>query len=126
MKIIKKLLKYVGIFILVLISYVLIMLLLPLISVNDNVSENQKEIPIYILTNGVHTDIVLPLKNEHQDWSNQLKFEHTIAKDITRHIPNTQHTDGLGLHVNLFFTELALLRNPRAARCNPARKGPRP
>jgi len=83
MKIIKKLLKYIGIFILVLISYVLVMLLLPLISVNDNVTENQKEIPIYILTNGVHTDIVLPLKNEHQDWSNQLKFEHTIAKDTT-------------------------------------------
>ena len=59
----------------------LIVTLLSFVSVNKDVSENQEEIPIYILTNGVHTDIVLPIKNEHHDWSNQLKFEHTKSKD---------------------------------------------
>jgi len=83
MKIIKKLLKYTAIFLLSLIIYLLIVTLLSFVSVNEDVTENQDEIPIYILTNGVHTDIVLPIKNEHHDWSTQLKFEHTNSKDTT-------------------------------------------
>lgn len=83
MKTIKKLLKYLAIFILSLVTYLLIVTLLSFVSVNKDVSENQEEIPIYILTNGVHTDIVLPIKNEHHDWSTQLKFEHTKSKDTT-------------------------------------------
>ncbi len=83
MKTIKKLLKYLAIFILSLVTYLLIVTLLSLVSVNKDVAENQQEIPIYILTNGVHTDIVLPLKSEHYDWTNQLKPEHTRAKDST-------------------------------------------
>ncbi len=83
MKTIKKLLKYLAIFILSLVTYLLIVTLLSLVSVNKDVAENQQEIPIYILTNGVHTDIVLPLKREHYDWTNQLKPEHTRAKDST-------------------------------------------
>ncbi len=83
MKTIKKLLKYIAIFILSLFTYLLIVTLLSFISVNEDLAENQQEIPIYILTNGVHTDIVLPIKNEHHDWSTQLKFEHTKSKDST-------------------------------------------
>ena len=83
MKIIKKLLKYTAIFTLLLVVYLLTVTLLSFVTVNDDLSENQKDIPIYILTNGVHTDIVLPIKNEYYDWSNQLKFEHTKSKDTT-------------------------------------------
>ena len=83
MKIIKKLLKYLAIFILSLVTYLLIVTLLSFVSVNEDLVENQQEISIYILTNGVHTDIVLPIKNEHHDWSTQLKFEHTKSKDTT-------------------------------------------
>uniref|UniRef100_UPI00404B4E03 DUF2459 domain-containing protein n=1 Tax=Flavobacterium sp. TaxID=239 RepID=UPI00404B4E03 len=83
MKIIKKLLKYIAIFILSLFTYLLIVTLLSFVSVNEDLVENQKEIPIYILTNGVHTDIVLPIKNEYHDWTSQLKFEHTKSKDTT-------------------------------------------
>lgn len=83
MKIIKKLLKYLAIFILSLLTYLLIVTLLSFVSVNEDSAENHQEIPIYILTNGVHTDVVLPIKNEHYDWSNQLKFEHTKSKDST-------------------------------------------
>ena len=57
--------------------------MLSFVTVNENLAENQKEIPIYILTNGVHTDIVLPVKNEHYYWTSQLKFEHTKSKDTT-------------------------------------------
>ena len=83
MKIIRKLLKYIAIFILLLFTYLLIVTLLSFVSVNEDLVENQQEIPIYILTNGVHTDIVLPIKNEHHDWTSQLKFEHTKSKDTT-------------------------------------------
>ena len=83
MKIIKKLLKYTAIFLLSLMTYLLIVTLLSFVSVNDDLVKSRKEIPIFILTNGVHTDIVLPLKSEHYDWTNQLKLEHTKAKDST-------------------------------------------
>lgn len=83
MKAIKKLLKYIAIFILSLFTYLLIVTLLSFVSVNEDLAENQQEIPIYILTNGVHTDIVLPIKNGHHDWTSQLKFEHTKSKDTT-------------------------------------------
>jgi uncharacterized protein (TIGR02117 family) len=82
-KAIKKLLKYIAIFILSLFTYLLIVTLLSFVSVNEDLAENQQEIPIYILTNGVHTDIVLPIKNGHHDWTSQLKFEHTKSKDTT-------------------------------------------
>lgn len=83
MKTIKKLLKYIAIFILSLFTYLLIVTLLSFVSVNEDLVESQQEIPIYILTNGVHTDIVLPIKNEYHDWTSQLKFEHTKSKDTT-------------------------------------------
>ena len=83
MKIIKKLLKDLAIFILSLMTYLLSVTLLSFVSVNEDFAVNHQEIPIYILTNGVHTDVVLPIKNEHYDWSNQLKFEHTKSKDTT-------------------------------------------
>ena len=41
----------------------------------------KKNIQIFILSNGVHTDIVLPIKNKHYNWSRKIKFENTIAKD---------------------------------------------
>jgi uncharacterized protein (TIGR02117 family) len=41
------------------------------------------EVSIYILTNGVHTDLVLPIKNKQADWSQEVKFENTVGKDTT-------------------------------------------
>lgn len=40
-------------------------------------------IDIYILTNGVHTDVVVPVRNDQIDWSKEVKFENTISKDTT-------------------------------------------
>jgi uncharacterized protein (TIGR02117 family) len=83
MKVFKKILKYTTFFLLGIIGYLLVVTLLSYISVNDGLVKSHKEFPIYILTNGVHTDVVLPLKSEHYDWTNQLKTEHTKAKDTT-------------------------------------------
>ncbi|WPQ62756.1 TIGR02117 family protein [Chitinophaga sancti] len=40
-------------------------------------------IPMYILTNGVHTDLVIPVRNEQIDWSKSVLFANTIGKDTT-------------------------------------------
>lgn len=84
MRIIKKTFKYIGIFLLILISYGLLVTLLSFIPVNTNqFAIDEPKVTIYILSNGVHTDIVVPVKNDTYDWSKQIKFEHTKAKDST-------------------------------------------
>lgn len=40
-----------------------------------------QDVTIYILTNGVHTDIVVPVKNDQMDWRKEIKFENTAGKD---------------------------------------------
>jgi uncharacterized protein (TIGR02117 family) len=65
------------------VGYLVVVTSLSYISVNDELEKKYDKIPIYILTNGVHTDIVLPIKNEQYNWSNQLKFQHTKSKDLT-------------------------------------------
>lgn len=52
------------------------------IAVNKN-AQTKEEVTIYILSNGVHTDIVVPVKNEVINWSNWVKFENTIGNDST-------------------------------------------
>lgn len=44
---------------------------------------NTADVPIYILTNGVHTDIVTPIKYGATDWSREVKYGNTISKDTT-------------------------------------------
>ena len=47
-----------------------------------NKNQNQtKETAVYILTNGFHTDIVMPIKTEVIDWSRKIKFSDTKSKD---------------------------------------------
>jgi uncharacterized protein (TIGR02117 family) len=84
MKTIKKSLKYIGVFLLALMIYGLLVTLMSFIPVNSNqlVIEEPK-VDIFILSNGVHTDIVVPVNNDSYDWSKQIKFEHTKAKDST-------------------------------------------
>jgi uncharacterized protein (TIGR02117 family) len=47
----------------------------------DKEANTKEEITIYILTNGVHTDLVVPIKSELYDWSNEVRFANTISKD---------------------------------------------
>lgn len=39
------------------------------------------DISIYLLTNGVHTDLVLPVKIDNIDWSKKVKYSDTKSKD---------------------------------------------
>lgn len=52
------------------------------IAVNSEGNSNVDDIRIYIKTNGVHTDIVVPIKNEIKDWSTKIKLENTKGKDL--------------------------------------------
>lgn len=52
------------------------------ITVNAN-PDAAEDITIYILTNGVHTDIVMPVKTPQMDWSRKLKYGNTISADST-------------------------------------------
>ena len=51
------------------------------ISVNKK-KEQGSDVEIYILTNGVHTDIVLPIKSIHHDWSNFISSSNTKHPEI--------------------------------------------
>ena len=41
------------------------------------------EVSIYIMTNGVHTDIVVPTRTEQKDWSKEVKFSNIQSNDTT-------------------------------------------
>ncbi|KAA2220309.1 TIGR02117 family protein [Chryseobacterium sediminis] len=74
------LLKVVGIILGIVVIYVILGLLIPYIPVSAKDDGQKKEIPIYIYTNGVHTDIVMPVKNDVQDWSLKIPFSNTKSK----------------------------------------------
>ncbi|MEW5675900.1 TIGR02117 family protein [Flavobacterium enshiense] len=63
--------------------YVVAVLILSRIPVNANTEKPKQGIEIYLLSNGVHTDIVVPIKSETIDWSEKVQFQHTKAKDTT-------------------------------------------
>jgi len=81
---IKKILKIILVVILTIISflltYALIALVFSIIPVNKKV-DSQSNIDIYIHTNGVHTDIVLPIRVDTMDWSRTVKYSDTKGND---------------------------------------------
>ncbi|MBK7426780.1 MAG: TIGR02117 family protein [Saprospiraceae bacterium] len=60
--------------------YCLAAISLSRIPVNKN-PEAGKEMDIYILSNGVHVDIVVPVKSDLIDWSQHMEYDHTRAVD---------------------------------------------
>jgi len=38
-------------------------------------------VEVYVLSNGVHTDLVVPVRNEHIDWTQQIRYAETPAAD---------------------------------------------
>ena len=60
--------------------YLLCGFLIPYIEVPPKPATQPKYIDIYILTNGVHTDLVLPIKTPEIDWSREIPFENTRSK----------------------------------------------
>ncbi|MBC7827616.1 MAG: DUF2459 domain-containing protein, partial [Chitinophagaceae bacterium] len=82
----KKMLRYllrITVLILCLVSiYLLSAFCLSRITVNKDVKESD-DVTIYIKTNGVHADLVVPVKHGQMDWSRQVKFSNTVLNDST-------------------------------------------
>ena len=83
----KKLFKYTARFILGFVVFVLVYLLtawsLSRITV-DREAGQAEEMAIYIKTNGVHTDLVVPVKTEQADWSKEIRFTNTHLQDTSK------------------------------------------
>lgn len=78
----KILLKSILLFLGFILLYVLSAYTLSKITV-DKETDTKPEVEIFILTNGVHTDIVMPTKNDQIDWSKQVPFKNTKSADST-------------------------------------------
>lgn len=79
----RKLLKFLGLFILGFILFIGVYILAGLGLGRMGVAAEKNtttDLSIYLLTNGVHTDLVLPVKTPQIDWSKYLKYENTKSK----------------------------------------------
>lgn len=76
----KRLIIFGFLFVLI---YAFFTLVLSIIPVNNSNSKEAKTIDVYILTNGVHTDLVLPMKNSVHNWYGMLNPANTKSKDST-------------------------------------------
>lgn len=81
---IKKIFRKTGFAVLILIVLICIYLLSAFILSRIEVSpelNKSNDVTIYIKSNGVHTDIIVPVKSSQKDWSKEVKFENTNSKD---------------------------------------------
>lgn len=65
------------------ISYVFLAYVIPYIPVNTKDSDPKQDVEVYIRTNGVHTDLVVPIHTEYKDWSEMIKFSDIKSQDST-------------------------------------------
>ena len=81
---IKKLLKYFLKTLLFVVGFVVLYgvlcLLLPLIPISAEKTTEPKTITIYLLSNGMHTDLVLPTQNDFIDWTTKVSPNDTKGK----------------------------------------------
>ena len=78
----KTIFKFILGFFSIILLYFLAAFLLSIIAI-DQEDDTIEEVTIYIKTNGVHSDLVVPIKSDFYDWSKKVKFEHTLSKDTT-------------------------------------------
>lgn len=80
--VVKNCFRAIKLFIGIIIIYLVFAVILSAIPVNRN--ENAKgNIEIFLLSNGVHTDIVVPYQCYLKDWSSEVKFQHFRSLDTT-------------------------------------------
>ena len=78
MSTLKKLLRYIAFSLLGIILFVVIYLLfaflLPYVKANSSFSNVKDGVEIFVQSNGIHTDIIMPVKTEEIDWSEFLPY----------------------------------------------------
>jgi len=82
----KRFLKYAARFSLFLLAlvglYFLLAFCLSRITINPK-PVNKPEVAIYIMTNGVHTDIVMPAISNQINWTKEISYQNTLEADST-------------------------------------------
>lgn len=82
-KALKYTLRILASFFLLILLYLILAFTLSYIPVNSNfISCKENSIEIYIQTNGVHTDLVMPLKNEIKDWTQVVNPANTKSGNL--------------------------------------------
>ena len=77
-RIIKATSKALGVFMIFIVLYFVAAFVLSSVPVNADIKPCEKDaVEIYILTNGVHTDLVLPYRNQYMDWRKWVNPSHT-------------------------------------------------
>ncbi|MBA3664118.1 MAG: TIGR02117 family protein [Bacteroidetes bacterium] len=80
-RVFKLVLKTFLVIVLALGTYMLAAFTLPNITVNNSFVNKKEGVKIYIVSNGVHTDIVVPVKNKNRDWTKLFPPESFDVKD---------------------------------------------
>lgn len=65
-----------------LVLYVVVAFVLSAITIEQE-ADSKPEVEIFILTNGVHTDIVMPVTSSQMDWAAKIPYNNTQAADST-------------------------------------------
>src|SRR5688572_14368481 len=65
-------LKIGGLFLGIILLYALAVLVLGLVPVNNTYAQTQQGIEIMVIDNGIHTDLVVPVKSNIIDWAGYL------------------------------------------------------
>ena len=79
-KILKISLKILLTFLFFVLLYVSLAYGLSRITIDKERVTAKQDVEIYILTNGVHTDLVLPIQNKAYNWSHEVKFSNTVSQ----------------------------------------------
>ena len=83
-KVTKGFIKALGVFMIFIALYFVVAFVLSSVPVNADFKECEKDsVEIHILTNGVHTDLVLPYRNQYMDWSEWVNPSQTKSGDST-------------------------------------------
>lgn len=72
--------RFFAVILSLIVIYVIAVLLLPIIPVQKKPTTEIADVPIYIYTNGVHTDLVMPIQSKTLDWSDKLPFRNTKSQ----------------------------------------------
>lgn len=89
----------IELFFAVLTLYVSIALFGMLIQVGDDYQPKQNGITIYLRTDGIHTDFIVPVRHEYKDWTRTLSWSDLKGQDTTfRYVAFGWGDQGFFLH----------------------------
>lgn len=79
-KVLLVIIKTIGAVVGVVLLYLFLSYFIPFIPVQAEATPEPRVVNGFIKTNGVHTDIVVPVKSQFMDWEKKFPFENTVSK----------------------------------------------